>query len=132
LAVKTEDKAVGHGESLIAAGTVVAGDILFSGGLRVDGEVRGNIRGEDGTLVVGETGRVEGEIRVARLIVSGTVAGSVAARDLVRLQAKARVECDLTYALAEIHPGAVVQGRLARRPAGESAACSPVLAAATA
>lgn len=54
---KADGKHAGHSESLVAAGTVVAGDILFSGGLRIDGEVRGNVRsldGHPGSLVIGE------------------------------------------------------------------------------
>lgn len=132
LAAGANEKPAGHTESLIAGGTVIAGDILFSGGLRIDGEVRGSIRGEMGTLVVGETGRVEGDVYVARLIVSGTVAGSVIARDVVRLLAKARVECELTYGTAEIHPGAVIEGRLVQRPVRDAEACPLALAAATA
>lgn len=135
MVAKADDKSTGHTESLIAAGTIVAGDIFFTGGLRVDGEVRGNVRcptGQPGTLVVGETGRVDGEVDVARLIVSGTVAGRIVAREFLRLQAKARVDCDVDYGAAEIHSGAVVQGRLTQRPVAELAACLQVLAAATA
>lgn len=106
-------------ETLIGAGTVVAGDILFSGGLRIDGEVRGNVRALDGaagTLVIGEQGRVDGDIDVARLIVNGGITGRVDAAESVRLQSKARLICDMAYAVAEIHAGAVVQGRLLQRP----------------
>lgn len=115
---KADAKVAGHTESLVGAGTVVAGDIVFSGGLRIDGEVTGEVRARDGqagTLVIGEQGRVHGRIKVARLIVSGLVSGGAEATEFVRLQAKARVQGDLVYAAAEIHGGAVVQGRLLPR-----------------
>lgn len=117
--VKAEKKPVCPVETLIGAGTVIAGDILFSGGLRIDGEVRGNVRafdGEAGTLVIGEKGRVDGNIDVARLVVNGLVRGRVATGEFIRLQAKARLDCDVEYGIAEIHSGAVVQGRLLQRP----------------
>lgn len=109
-----------HSETLIGAGTVLAGDIVFSGGLRIDGEVRGNVRSLDdlpATLVIGEQGRIEGDIDVARVIVNGIVTGRVDASEFIRLQSKARIACDVVYALAEIHPGAVVCGQLLQRPA---------------
>ncbi len=113
-------------ETLIGAGTVLSGDIVFSGGLRIDGEVKGNVRardGQTGTLVIGELGRIEGDIDVARLIVNGLVAGRVDASEFVRLQSKARIACDLVYSLAEIHPGAVVHGQLVQRQ--DSVALAP-------
>lgn len=116
---KAEKKAACPTETLIGAGTVIAGDILFSGGLRIDGEVRGNVRALDdeaGTLVIGEKGRVEGDIDVACLIVNGGVTGRVAASEFVRLQSKAQLNGDVAYAVAEIHLGAVVQGRLLQWP----------------
>ncbi|OHC72227.1 MAG: hypothetical protein A3H93_00505 [Rhodocyclales bacterium RIFCSPLOWO2_02_FULL_63_24] len=115
-----DEKRPGHSEALIGAGTVVAGDILFSGGLRIDGEVRGNVRsldGQTGTLVIGEKGRVDGNIEVVRLIVNGLVTGRVDAKEFVRFQSKAQVNSDVEYAVAEIHSGAVIQGRLLQRPA---------------
>lgn len=106
-------------ETLIGAGTVLAGDIVFSGGLRIDGEVRGNVRALDslsGTLVIGELGRIEGDVDAARVIVNGAVTGRVAASEFIRLQSKARIACDVVYGQAEIHRGAVVSGQLLQRP----------------
>lgn len=114
-------------ETLIGAGTILAGDIVFSGGLRIDGEVRGNVRALDslsGTLVIGELGRIEGDVDVARVIVNGAVTGRVAASEFIRLQSKARIDCDVVYGQAEIHRGAVVSGQLLQLTAatGESPA----------
>lgn len=102
-------------DSLIGAGAVVHGDITFTGGLRIDGEVRGNVvaaNGEPSTLVVSEQARVDGEIRVSHVVVNGTVNGPVAANDYLELQPKAKVVGDLTYKTLEMHVGAVIQGRL--------------------
>ena len=102
-------------DSLIGAGTVVQGDISFAGGLRVDGQVSGNIVTADGgttTLVVSEQARVDGAIKVSHAVINGTVNGPVTASEYVELQPKARVLGDVSYRRLEMHVGAVVQGRL--------------------
>lgn len=102
-------------ESLIGSGTVISGDITFAGGMRIDGEVRGNIRtveGKEGTLVVSEHAHIEGEITVSHLVINGTVMGPVNATEFLELQPRARVTGDVEYNNIEMHLGAVVQGRL--------------------
>ena len=102
-------------DCLIGAGTTVSGDVSFSGGLRIDGIIRGNVttaNGETGTLVVSEQARVDGEINVSHVVVNGTVNGPVTANDYLELQSKARIVGDIEYKTLEMHLGAVVQGRL--------------------
>jgi len=102
-------------DSLIGETTVVEGNIIFSGGLRVDGRIKGNVlAGDDqpSTLVLSERARVEGEIRVSHAVVNGTVVGPVYASQYVELQAKCNVTGDVHYKTLEIQLGAVVQGRL--------------------
>jgi cytoskeletal protein CcmA (bactofilin family) len=102
-------------DSLIGAGTVVHGDINFTGGLRIDGEVHGNVvsaNGEPSTLVISEQARVDGEICVSHVVINGTVNGPVAANDYLELQPKSKVAGDVTYKTLEMHVGAVIQGRL--------------------
>ena len=102
-------------DTLVGAGTTITGDVMFSGGLRVDGEIRGNIRmvGEQGsTLVVSEHARIEGEIVVSHVVINGTVLGPVVSSGFVELQAKARVTGDVEYNSIEIHLGALVEGKL--------------------
>lgn len=102
-------------ESLVGAGTVVSGDIAFTGGLRIDGEVNGNVRavdGQSGMLVISEHARIEGEITVPHVIINGTVLGPVHATEFLELQPCARVTGDVEYNSVEMHLGAVVQGRL--------------------
>lgn len=105
-------------QSLIGAGMVITGDIRFSGGLRIDGKVVGNVcsvEGQQGALAIGEKGCVEGYIEVARQLINGVVKGRVEARDFVRLQPKARISCDIVYGTAEILPGAILDGCLMHR-----------------
>lgn len=102
-------------DCLIGAGTRIEGNITFTGGLRVDGEIKGNVCAEKSaasTLMISEHARIEGKIDVSHLVVNGTVVGPVCASDSLELQPNARVTGDVEYHQLEMQQGAVVQGRL--------------------
>lgn len=102
-------------DSLIGAGTMIEGNVNFTGGLRVDGEIKGNVvaAGEQpSTLVVSEQARIEGEIHVSHLVVNGSINGPVHAAEFLELQAHSRVKGDVHYNTLEMHLGAVVEGRM--------------------
>jgi cytoskeletal protein CcmA (bactofilin family) len=102
-------------KSLIAAGTHINGHIAFAEGLRVDGDVTGNIRAkEEGSsiLVICETAHIVGEMVADHIIINGSVKGPVYARLMLELQPKARIEGDIQYAALEMHQGALITGQL--------------------
>jgi cytoskeletal protein CcmA (bactofilin family) len=102
-------------DSLVGAGTRIEGNVSFTGGLRVDGEIKGNVVADPSkpsTLVLSEQARVEGEIRVTHLVVNGTIIGPVNASEYLELQAKAKVTGDVHYKTLEIQLGAIVEGKL--------------------
>ena len=102
-------------KSLIAAGTQLMGDMLFSEGLRVECQVTGNLTAHDSSpsiLVIAETSVVDGQIRADHIIINGTVNGAVHAKMLLELQPKARIRGDVFYGALEMHEGAVIDGRL--------------------
>ena len=102
-------------DSLIGTGTTIEGNITFTGGLRIDGHVKGNVKAtgnKPGTLVISELAKVEGDIDVAHVVVNGTVAGPVRASEYVELLPKARVTGNVQYKSIEIHVGAIVMGQL--------------------
>jgi cytoskeletal protein CcmA (bactofilin family) len=107
-------------DSLIGAGTKIEGNLSFTGGLRVDGEIHGNVTAigdQSSTLVISENARIEGEITVSHVVVNGTVIGPVHSSGFLELQPKARVTGDVEYNTVEMHLGAVVQGRLVHQSA---------------
>lgn len=107
-------------DCLIGSGTSIEGDVTFSGGLRVDGQVKGNVRAvgdQPSTLVISEHARIEGEVSVSHMVINGTVIGPVHAGDFLELQPKARVTGDVEYSTIEMHLGAIVQGRLVHQGA---------------
>ena len=102
-------------KSLIASGSRIEGDIKFIEGLRVDGEVYGDIRAnpeQTSLLVISEAATVQGEIHADHVIINGTVRGPVHARELLELQPKAQIEGDVSYRALEMHQGAVISGQL--------------------
>lgn len=101
--------------SLIAQGSLIEGNFKFSEGLRVDGEVVGNIMARadaPSMLVVSETAVVQGELRADHIIISGSVSGLVHAAVLLELQPKARIRGDVHYVALEMHQGAIIDGQL--------------------
>jgi cytoskeletal protein CcmA (bactofilin family) len=102
-------------KSLIAHGTQIDGNIAFADGLRVDGDVNGNVHASDGIasiLVISESAKVVGAVEADHIIINGTVHGPVHARHMLELQPKARIEGDIQYAALEMHQGALITGQL--------------------
>ncbi|MEO7252994.1 MAG: polymer-forming cytoskeletal protein [Casimicrobium sp.] len=102
-------------DSLIGSATTISGDIIFTGGLRVDGIVKGFIHSgsdEPSTLVVSEKATVIGEIRVSHIVIDGTVNGPVNATEYLELLPNARITGDVSYRTLEMQVGAVIDGRL--------------------
>jgi cytoskeletal protein CcmA (bactofilin family) len=102
-------------QTLIGAGTRVHGDIEFSGGCHVDGEVVGHIRALDAqsaTLSISQTGRVEGGVTAPRIVLNGTVLGDVTSGERVEFGSSARVVGNVHYRLIEMAIGAEINGKL--------------------
>lgn len=102
-------------KSLIAQGSRIEGNLKFTEGLRIDGEVFGDIRAnpeQSSILVISEAAVVQGETHADHVIINGTVRGSVYAQELLELQPKARIEGDVCYKALEMHRGAVISGQL--------------------
>lgn len=110
--IKLEENVV---DCLISAATKVEGNVTFTGGLRIDGAVYGDVivpEGERGTVVISESARVEGKVQVTDAIINGTIRGSLVASSGLQLEPSARIEGDITYKTLEMFPGAIVSGKL--------------------
>lgn len=108
-------KQTAHIDSLIGQNTEIHGDVIFSGGLHVDGTVKGSViaeSGEDSVLTLSERGTIEGEVKVPNVVVNGSVIGDVHATGHVELAAQARVHGNVYYSLIEMAMGAEVNGKL--------------------
>ena len=103
--------------TLIGQNSQIVGDLKFSGGLHIDGTVRGNVESDDdeqAMLTLSDRGTIEGEVKVPFIILNGVVKGDVHAREHVELASNARVEGNVYYRLIEMAMGAEVNGKLLR------------------
>ena len=106
-----------HDTSLIARGTVLRGDLRFSGALHLDGRIEGSVlgEGEDAMFTLSEHGEVQGEIRVPHAVINGHVIGDVQVSARLELAPQARIDGDLRYHTLEMAAGAQVNGRVSRQ-----------------
>jgi len=95
--------------NIIGVGTEITGDINTNGDMRIDGVLNGNIITE-GKLVVGETGKVKGEVDCKNSEVLGMVEGKIKVKELLSLNSSARIYGDIVTKKLSIEPGAVFTG----------------------
>jgi cytoskeletal protein CcmA (bactofilin family) len=110
-------KSTSRVDTLIGNHTHIKGDISFSGGLRVDGSIAGNIHatGDDTSLLtLSDKGSIEGEVRVPNIIINGQVTGNVYASEYIELAPKARINGNLYYKTLQMAMGSEVNGQLIR------------------
>lgn len=114
---KSSEKPCNTIDTLIGVKTEMKGDIVFSGGLRVDGKIKGNITAEgDGTstLVLSEHAEVVGNIQVPHMIINGKIKGNVHCAERIELQPEAEIVGDVYYKIIEMALGASINGSLLR------------------
>lgn len=112
---KKPTSGAGSIDSLIGPKTEIRGDVFFSGGLHIDGKVKGNVTAVEGaasTLILSNQGEIEGEVRVSHLMLNGKVMGDVYSSESVELASEARVQGNVYYNLLEMAMGAEVNGSL--------------------
>lgn len=101
--------------TVIGADTEICGDVVFSGGLHLDGTIKGNLTADQdsaATLTLSEQGAIEGDVRVPNVILNGKVVGDVYAAKRVELAAKAKITGTVYYHMLEMAMGAEVNGQL--------------------
>lgn len=109
--------------SLIAQGTRIQGNLSFADGLRIDGEVHGDViatADRPSMLVISETACVVGRVEADHVVTNGVIQGPVLARTLLELQPKARIEGDVQYHGLELHLGASIRGKLLPQADGDT------------
>ena len=119
-------------DTLIGPQVTLHGDLVFSGGLYVEGRIHGKVIAEEGApavLTLAEQGRIEGEIQVPVVIINGELQGDVYASERVELAAKARVLGNVHYKVVEMRAGATLTGRLIHVDAVAASQTGPTLVA---
>ena len=101
--------------TLIGGGTIIRGDVSFSGGLHLDGTIEGALRSDGAqtaVLTISDKGSVAGEIQVPNVIVNGKVKGDIVASERLELADQARIEGNIYYKLLEMAAGAQISGQI--------------------
>lgn len=101
--------------TLVGSETEINGGIAFKGGLHIDGIVKGSVTANDdasAVMTLGPRARIEGDVRVGRVILDGTVVGDVYSTISVELAPNARVMGNIYYHVIEMSIGAEVNGQL--------------------
>jgi cytoskeletal protein CcmA (bactofilin family) len=104
-------------ETLISASTRIQGDVMFSGGLHLDGKVSGSVKAAPDTpsrLVASSTALIEGSVEAQVVELHGTVHGDIIAPRRATLGASARIEGNLHYGAIEMSAGARINGKLVK------------------
>ena len=120
-------------DTLIGPQVTLHGDLVFSGGLYVEGRIHGKVIAEEGAhavLTLAEQGRIEGEIQVPVVVINGELQGDVYASERIELAAKARVLGNVHYKVVEMRAGATLTGRLIHVDAVAAGQTGPTLVAA--
>lgn len=106
-------------DTLIAQGCQIEGDLLFQGGLRIDGHVKGHVKVSPqpeisgrAHLVLGRTGRISGGVWASDVQIDGLVEGNLHITGRVELLSRARIIGDIHYMSLSMQPGATVTGQL--------------------
>jgi cytoskeletal protein CcmA (bactofilin family) len=74
---------------VLEEGTAFEGKVSFEGTLRIGGKFRGEIFSKD-TLIIDESGMVEGEINVGELVLKGDFSGQIEATRMVTMLSPAK------------------------------------------
>jgi len=106
-------------ETIIGAGTRIAGKLCVDGTVRIDGLHEGDIEAD--WVVVGETGKIRGNTRTRGMVVGGEVEGNVDAAEILELKEKARVTGEIRAPRLTVSEGAVFDGRSRMADEAESA-----------
>ena len=108
-------KKLGAIDTLIDKDIVIRGNTSYSGGLRLDGKINGDltvVEDSGGTLIMGEKSRIRGSVIVETAIIAGEIIGDVKWSDYIELQPSSVIKGNIEYNSIEIHAGAIVNGEL--------------------
>ena len=109
MAKYNENENTSNNINLIGYGTEIHGDITCGGDLRIDGTLVGNISAK-GKVVIGETGRIKGEITCKNTDISGAVDGKIIVTELLSLKSTSKVVGDMSTDRLAIEPGSRFTG----------------------
>lgn len=106
--------------NLISQGTEITGDVKSNGDIRIDGSLTGNLSTK-GKVVIGTTGKINGEVTCKNSEVSGSIEGKITVNHLLNLKASSKITGDIITAKLAIEPGARFTGTCKMNETDENA-----------
>ncbi|MBQ5779385.1 MAG: polymer-forming cytoskeletal protein [Paludibacteraceae bacterium] len=109
----------GVGHNVLASGTIVKGDIIAESDFRIDGTVEGTLKCS-GRVVIGPSGKLEGEVQCANAEIMGMLNGNIVVSDTLSLKSTAKVSGDVKTKVLVIEPKAIFSGTCDMGPIAKS------------
>jgi len=106
----SSDATTANGSTLIGAGTTIVGDLESNGDIRIDGILKGNLKGK-AKIIIGTDGVVEGDIAGFQADIMGHVTGNIRVQELLYLHGKTEVHGDIYAGKLQVEPTAVFNGK---------------------
>lgn len=95
--------------NIVGNGTSITGDVISNGDIRIDGSLQGNLNTKS-KLVLGNTGKVRGEVFCKNSEISGHIEGKITVEELLILKSTAKINGDIITSRISIEPGAIFTG----------------------
>lgn len=110
MAKNTEIEPISNTLNIVGFGSEIKGEVTTTGDIRIDGTLQGNISVK-GKIVIGETGRIVGNVICKQCDVIGVVEGNITTYDLLSLKANCNVQGDMLCTKLSIEPSAKFSGK---------------------
>ena len=101
--------------TLIDKDILISGDTTYTGGIRIDGKINGNLKvhgEEDSLLIMGHGSKITGDVEVEKAIINGEINGNIKCHDYLELNTNAIVNGSIEYDIIEVHEGSKINGIL--------------------
>ncbi|MFZ0449459.1 MAG: polymer-forming cytoskeletal protein [Desulfatiglandaceae bacterium] len=108
----------GQMNAFLGKDTVFDGKLSFTGAVRIDGDFKGEILTE-GTLVVGDSARIEADINISHIIISGEIRGNIIASEKIEIKAPGKVFGNIQAPTVIIEEGVIFEGNCRMQTAEE-------------
>ena len=104
------DATTADASTMIGTGTTITGDLESNGDIRIDGVLKGNLKGR-AKIIIGTEGIVEGNIEGLQADIMGHVTGNIKIQELLYLHGSTEVNGDIYAGKLQIEPTAVFNGK---------------------
>ncbi len=106
MALRIDDISI---NTILGHGSAITGNIKINGFVRIDGDIDGNLE-TDGNIIIGENGRIRGNVKAKSVIVGGIVLGNIEASQSIKVLATSAVIGDIVSHKVQVEQNAIIHG----------------------